>query len=422
MIHKKSHDLFSLIENLIPGGVNSPFRSFNEVGGQALFMSYGQGSSITDIDGNEYIDYVGAWGPLILGHRPSCVIKALHSIVENVMVTGAPHILEYEFALKITQIMPSIAKIRFVNSGTESCMSALRLARGYTGRDLVLMFEGGYHGHIDITLASYNHQSSEGIPANVKGNTLMARYNDIESVAELFKKFKDKIAAVIIEPVAGSMSVVKADLQFLKDLRQICFDNNTVLIFDEVLTGLRLALGGAQGLYNIEPDITCLGKILGGGMPIGAYGGRADIMDYLMPNGQVYQAGTFSGNPLSMACGLAIVGELQNPDIYRKLENLGHYFENEFNSFCKKMNYPVLMQRVGSMFSITFSSKAVFNFADSEFIDKDKFAEFFHKVLAQGVYLPPSAYDAACFSYAHSDNDIAKTLEIFKTALKEIFA
>ena len=421
MKHVISDKFHQLTNKLIPGGVNSPFRSFHEVGGKAIFMKSGLGAIIKDVDDNEYIDYVGAWGPLILGHRPQTIIMALNDITDKVMVTGAPHELEYELAFQLNKLMPSLEKIRFVNSGTESCMSAIRLARGYTKRDYVMMFEGGYHGHLDITLVSENHQSSTGIPDNVKVNTVMAKYNDIDSVELLFKKHANKIACVIIEPVAGSMSVIEANHEFLHKLRQICTQQKAILIFDEVLTGFRVALGGSQSLSGVKPDLTCLGKILGGGMPIGAYGGKAQIMDNLMPLGLVYQAGTFSGNPLSMACGKAVLNALSEDGVYEYLEDMTHIFASNLTQFCQSKNYPVHIQRVGSMFSIIFSANPVLNYADSLMIDTTKFAQFFHYLLDRGIYLPPSAVDAACISKAHKLEHIEKTLEVCYKALSNIY-
>lgn len=408
------------LSEFIPGGVNSPFRSFKDVGGHTIFFSRAQGSRLFDIDGNTYIDYLGAWGPAILGHGQRDIIDACQKALEQGAVFGAPHELEIDMARSLTQIIPSMEKVRFVNSGTEAVMSAVRLARGFTGRDLVVMFEGGYHGHSDATLASSGHRSSAGIPSGVAANTLLAAFNDLPSVEHLLEDNKNQVAAVIVEPVPGSMGVVPPDGLFLKSLRAMCTKYNVLLIFDEVLTGFRVAYGGAQELYNVNPDLTCFGKALGGGLPIGAFGGRRDIMDHLEPDGDVYQAGTFSGNPVSMAGGIELLRLLAEPDVYPTLEERADQLFDGLAPAVKKLGIPVQLQRVGSMFSIIFNERPVRNYQDSLSIDTEAYAQFFHYLLEHGIYMPPSAVDAACLSYSHTPDDIDATIKICERAFAAI--
>lgn len=419
-----SAKLHESINQLIPGGVNSPFRSFHEVGGHALFIERGEGSKVFDVDGNSYIDYVGAWGPAILGHAPHSVVEACIDAIKKGAVFGTPHRLEWEFAKKIVDTVPSIEQIRFVNSGTEAVMSAIRLARGYTGKDKIIMFEGCYHGHSDSTLATSAHASSAGVPADFARNALLVEFNNLDSLEQCLEKEKGKIAAVIIEPVAGSMGLVAPQPGYLAGVRELCSRYDVVLIFDEVLTGFRVAYGGAQVLYDIKPDLTCYGKALGGGMPIGAYGGKAEIMQRLSPHGDVYQAGTFSGNPVTMAGGIAVLEGLSEPGTYELLERQTKRLFDGLQKALeevgseKKSRLPVQLQRVGSMFGILFSANPVKNFKESQTIDQNLFAAFFHELLSLGVMLPPTAVDAACVSAAHTDEDIDATssscLEAFR--------
>jgi len=416
--YKKSLSHGAQIEQFIPGGVDSPFRAFHEVGGQAIFFKKARGSKLYDLDDNVYIDYLGAWGPAILGHCPPSVIERCQEVLALGPVFGAPHILELEMAQKVAEICPSIEKIRFVSSGTEAVMSAIRLARGYSGKEKIIMFEGGYHGHSDATLASSGHQSSSGIPGGSQSATLLARYNDPGSVEALFENFKDQIGAIIVEPVAGSMGVVPPLPGFLQGLRHLCSKNGAVYIMDEVITGLRLAPGGAQQYYGVTPDLTCFGKALGGGMPIGAYGGKKEIMQKLIPDGDVYQAGTFSGNPVTMVGGIATINCLQQSDAYQILESRTADLFAGLGQAIAKEGWPVQLQRVGSMFSILFTDKAVQNYTDSLSINHQAFSTFFHYLLDNGIYMPPSGIDAACMSAAHSTADIEETISVMRAALR----
>jgi glutamate-1-semialdehyde 2,1-aminomutase len=420
--YKQSISAGQKIKELIPGGVDSPFRAFHEVGGEAIFFDSASGSKLTDLDGNEYIDYLGAWGPAILGHAPVETTKALSAIISRGAVFGAPHILELELAAQIAKIVPSIESLRFVNSGTEAVMSAVRLARGFTGRDMILMFGGGYHGHSDSVLASTGHSSSSGLLAAARDNTLLAKYNSLSSVEALFGEHKGQIAAILVEPVCGSMGLVKAEPGFLAGLREIASQNQALLIFDEVITGFRVAYGGAQALYNIKPDLTCYGKALGGGMPIGAYGGPRQIMSKLMPEGDVYQAGTFSGNPVTMTGGIQTLKALADPQLYSIMEERAAALFSGLKAVIDKHSYPVQLAREGSMFGVVFSKTPVKNFEHSKSIDATAYAKFFHHLLDNGVYMPPSAFDAALISVAHSPDDIASTVDKMQNAFKFAFA
>ncbi|MBX9688373.1 MAG: glutamate-1-semialdehyde 2,1-aminomutase [Candidatus Obscuribacterales bacterium] len=419
---EKSAAFAAEIEKLIPGGVDSPFRSFKEVGGHTIFFSKAQGAHLFDLDGNKYIDFLGAWGPAILGHCVPEITEACKQALELGPVFGSPHQFEFEMAKHLQEAMPGLEMMRFVNSGTEAVMSAVRLARGYSGKDMLVMFEGCYHGHSDSVLASQTHCSSAGIPEISKGNTVLVPYNDQDGMKECFRKHKGKIAAVLIEPVAGSMGVIPPDPGYLKAVEELCREENVLLIFDEVLTGLRVARGGAQALYDIKPDLSCLGKALGGGMAIGAYGGRAEIMQALEPIGKVYQAGTFSGNPLTMAGGIATLKLLRNPSMYEKLEASGKQLFDGLAEEIKKKNLPVQLQRVGSMFGIIFCKHPVRNFRDSLDIDAHSFARFYHELLKRGIYLPPSSVDAAAISAAHSSEDIEQAISGICDALGFVFS
>lgn len=412
LLTTKSEEFSREIAAVIPGGNDSPFRGFEEVGGHTIFFNRALGSRLYDIDGNTYFDYLGAWGPAILGHCVPEVVAACQSAIAHGAVFGAPHELELEMAKLVIDTIPSIEKVRFVNSGTEAVMSAVRLARGFTKKDKIVMFEGGYHGHSDATLCSQGHQSSAGVPSSTAQETLLATFNDFESVRQVFAKHRGELAALVVEPVCGSMGVIPPNPGFLEKVDRLCKQEGILFICDEVLTGLRVARGGAQSLYEIKPDLTCLGKALGGGMPIGAYGGSAEIMEQLLPNGDVYQAGTFSGNPVTMAGGIATLKLLADPLVYKTLESrTAQLFEGLQNHIDRK-SLPIQLQRVGSMFGIIFAAKPVRNWQDHLSIDARAFAQFFHKVLSQGVYLPPSSVDAACVSAAHSEDDIEETVRI----------
>ncbi len=413
----KSREYSRLIAEVIPGGVDSPFRCFEEVGGHTIFFNRAVGSQLYDLDGNSYVDYLGAWGPAILGHCVPEVVDACKSAIELGAVFGAPHELELEMAKLVIAAIPSIENVRFVNSGTEAVMSAVRLARGYMRKDLIVMFEGGYHGHSDATLCSQGHSSSAGVPVSASRNTVLATFNDLESVRQVFNWHKGDLAALLIEPICGSMGVIPPEPGFLEGIRKLCTEHGILLICDEVLTGLRVARGGAQSLYGIEADITCLGKALGGGMPIGAYGGSREIMSHLQPGGDVYQAGTFSGNPVTMAGGIATLKLLADPQVYKTLEcRTAQLFEG-LQSIINQRKLPIQLQRVGSMFAIVFAEQPVKNWHDHLKIDSKAFAKFFHKLLAAGVYMPPSSVDAACVSAAHSESDIDKTIKIMSDGL-----
>lgn len=414
---KKSEALSAEIAELIPGGVDSPFRSFKEVGGHTIFFERASGSRLYDVDGNEYIDYLGAWGPAILGHCVPEVVKACQDVLAAGPVFGAPHILEIELARAVRDAVPSCEMLRFVNSGTEAVMSAVRLARGFTKRDLIIMFEGCYHGHSDSVLASQTHCSSDGIPNESKQNTILVPYNDATALETCLKENRGKVAAVLIEPVAGSMGVVPPLKGYLNDVEKLCREYAVVLIFDEVLTGCRVARGGAQEIYGIKPDLTCFGKALGGGMAIGAFGGRREIMHELEPIGKVYQAGTFSGNPLTMAGGIATLKLLSDPAVFERMERSASTLFTGLQRVIDERKLPVQLQRVGSMFAIIFSAKPIINFRDSLAIDGAAFAVFYHELLKRGVYLPPSSVDAAAISAAHSEDDIAATIEACQSAL-----
>ncbi len=413
--------LSAAISELIPGGVDSPFRSFKEVGGHTIFFRSAKGSKLYDVDGNVFLDFLGAWGPAILGYGHPVVVAACQKAIADGPVFGAPHEYELGLARLVREAFASIEMVRFVNSGTEAVMSAVRLARGYTGRDLVVMFEGCYHGHCDSVLASRQHSSSAGIPEACSNKTLLVPYNDIAALRDCLRQNQDQIAAVLIEPVAGSMSVIAPVDGYLHAVRQECTDSGALLIFDEVLTGLRVSRGGAQELYGVKPDLTCLGKALGGGMPIGAYGGRKEIMLHLEPVGKVYQAGTFSGNPLTMSGGIETLRILADPAIYDKMERASGMLFAGLAPEIEKCNWPVQLQRVGSMFAVVFAPERVTNFRDSLKIDAAAFGLFYHELLRQGVYLAPSAVDACAISAAHSDQDIEQGIDAMLAAFRLVF-
>lgn len=410
------------LETLTPGGVNSSFRSFIEVGGHTIFFSHASGSRIFDIDGNIYIDYLGAWGPAILGYSHPEIVQHCQEVLARGPVFGAPHLLEIELAELIVNNIPSIEQVRFVNSGTEAVMSTIRLARGFTGREKIIIFAGSYHGHSDSVLASRTPPASAGITSGSAEATLLVEYNNLAVLEECFIKHKNEIAAVVVEPVSGSMGVVPPVDGYLTGMRDLCTKYGALLILDEVLTGFRVAFGGAQSIYKISPDLTCFGKALAGGMPVGAYGGKKEIMSQLLPYGNVYQAGTFSGNPVTMAGGITTIKILSDPAIFQTLENLSAKFFGGLEREISKRQIPVQLQRVGSMFAILFAPKPVRNFTDSLAINAKQYAVFFHHLLHHGIYMPPSSVDAACLSAAHTEEEIDYTIEVCAAGFDKVFS
>jgi glutamate-1-semialdehyde 2,1-aminomutase len=421
----KSESLFNRAEKVIPGGVNSPVRAFKAVGGDPVFIQKGEGCRIWDVDGRSYIDYIGSWGPLIDGHRPGAVTERLRQVIDEMGTSfGAPTELEVELAELICGMFPSIEKVRLVNSGTEATMSAIRLARGFTGRDKILKFEGCYHGHGDSLLVKAGSgvltlglPDSPGVPAALAELTLVAGYNDLGGIKDLFGRISEEIACVIVEPVAGNMGCVRPLSGFLELLRELTTASGTVLIFDEVMTGFRLSPGGAQNLYGIRPDLTTLGKIIGGGLPVGAYGGRGDIMDRVAPVGPVYQAGTLSGNPLAVAAGLETLRGLRSGKPYEKLEVLGSRLERGINEKIVERGARVQVNRVGSMLTLFFADEPVNDFPSAKASDTDRFESFFRKMLAEGIYWPPSQFEAAFISTAHTEADIDETIDAIGRSL-----
>ncbi len=416
----KSIEEFQKASKIIPGGVNSPVRAFKSINGQPVFIERARGSKIWDIDGNEYIDYVASWGPMILGHAHDEVVKAIQKTAEKGTSYGAPTILETQMAELIVEMVPSIEVVRMVNSGTEATMSALRLARGYTNRELIIKFEGCYHGHADSFLIKAGSGAitlglpdSPGVTQGTAKDTLIASYNDLASVEQLFEQYPDKIAAVIVEPVAGNMGLVKPQEGFLQGLRNLTQKYGALLIFDEVITGFRLAKGGAQEYYGIMPDITTLGKIIGGGLPVGAYGGRREIMEKLAPSGPVYQAGTLSGNPLAMAAGLTSLKIInETPDFYQKLEQKAERLAEGIQKNIKKTRINAKINRIGSLMTLFFTDlKEINNFDDAVKSDTQKYAEYFKLAAESGIYLAPSQFECAFVSAAHTDDDIEKTIK-----------
>jgi len=429
MNNNKSKSEFQKANNYIPGGVNSPVRAYKSVGLNPVYISHGLGSKIYDIDGNEYIDYVSSWGPLILGHAFPKTVEAIKQAAERGTSYGAPTVIETEVAELITQMVPSIDIVRMVNSGTEATMSALRLARAYTKRDKIVKFEGNYHGHADSFLIKAGSGAitlglpdSPGVTKGTAKDTLLAKYNDLESVEVLFKEQGAEIAALIVEPVAGNMGCVLPNKGFLKGLREITEKYGTLLIFDEVITGFRLAKGGAQEYYGVMPDLTTLGKIIGGGLPVGAYGGRKEIMENLAPKGSVYQAGTLSGNPLAMAAGYTMLNELNtNPNIYTELDRKGKMLADGIESNLKATGVNGLVNRVGSMMTFFFTDEnKVDSFESAMKADAEKYAKYFGLALESGIYLAPSQYECAFTSYAQSDDEIKQTIEANLAALKQL--
>jgi len=427
-VRDRSKELFSVASDVIPGGVNSPVRAFGSVRMKPVYIRGGRGSRLFDVDGNEYIDYVCSWGPLILGHADPRILQVLHETSQSGTSFGANTEIEVRFASLIAEIYPSIDMIRMVNSGTEATMSAVRLARGFTGRDRIIKFEGCYHGHGDSFLIKAGSgvltlgiPGSPGITSKTAQDTLVGSYNDIESVKSLMKAHHEEIAAVILEPVMGNAGVIPPKDGFLKDLRELTSEEGIVLIFDEVITGFRVALGGAQELYDIEPDLTCLGKIIGGGLPVGAFGGKREIMEYLAPLGPVYQAGTLSGNPLAMALGHKTVSILREGGIYRQLEKRSKRLEEGIRENLRRLNRSCQLNRVGSMMSLFFSEKPVVDFTSAMDSDSELFTGYFKSMLEEGIYLAPSPYEASFLSTAHSNGDIDKTIEANGRCLRKVF-
>lgn len=425
--YNKSHAAFSDACECIAGGVNSPVRAFGGVDEDPLFIDSASGSTIRDIDGNEYIDYVGSWGPMILGHAHPDVLKAVMAAAQKGTSFGAPTKGETALAGKIIGAFDSIEKVRLVSSGTEAVMSAIRLARGYTKKDLIIKMVGCYHGHSDSLLVAAGSglaegaiASSPGVPDSIAKLTIIIDYNDIAAVAKAFEVYKGKIAAVLVEPVAANMGVVPPADGYLQTLRDLCDKNGSLLIFDEVITGFRVALGGAQQLFGVKADMTCLGKIIGGGLPVGAFGGRADIMDMLAPVGPVYQAGTLSGNPLATAAAIATIDILAQKGTYEKLESSAAMLETGLADAAKEAGVNVTFNRVGSIMSCFFTDKKIQNFADVQSTDIKRFKKYFSSMLARGIYLAPSAYEAMFVSLAHSSSDIEKTIEAARISFGKI--
>ena len=411
--------LFDDAKRYIPGGVNSPVRAFGSVGGEPVFIARGEGAYLFDADGNRYIDYIGSWGPMILGHAEKNVIKAVQNAAEASLSFGAPCQRETELAARVCELVPSIEKIRMVNSGTEATMSAIRLARGYTGRDKILKFEGCYHGHSDSLLVKAGSgaltlgvPTSAGVPASVAEHTITCTYNDLDQVRKVFAEVGDQLACIIVEPIAGNMNMVTPHPGFLEGLKELCDKYGALLIFDEVMTGFRVALGGAQALYGVKPDLTTLGKVIGGGLPVGAFGGRAEVMDYIAPTGPVYQAGTLSGNPVAMAAGLATLKGICRAGFYEELGSRTSTLAEGLAEAGRNTGIPVFARSVGGMFGMFFTDAAsVDSFDQVMQCDVDRFRRFFHGMLDAGIYLAPSAFEAGFVSIRHSDEDIQNTLD-----------
>ncbi len=422
MLYQRSSALFADAQNYIPGGVNSPVRAFKSVGGTPIFMKSAKGAYLTDVDENVYVDYINSWGPAILGHTHPEVLEAIKKQAENGFSYGTPTELETEIAKFIVENVPNIDQIRMVSSGTEACMSAIRLARGYTKRDKIIKFEGCYHGHSDSFLikagsgaATFGNPNSPGVTAGTAKDTLLARYNDWEQVQDLFNHNSGEIAAIIIEPVAGNMGCVLPENDFLQNLRKICDENGTLLIFDEVMTGFRLAFGGAQEVYGVKADLVTYGKVIGGGLPVGAFAGSNEIMNHLAPNGAVYQAGTLSGNPLAMRAGLTTLQLIRNNEsFYKNIEKTTEILDFEIGKILNEKGIAHRINRKGSMMSVFFHISSVANFDEAANANHALFNNFFHQLLKQGIYLPPSGYETWFISAAIQEKEIDKTLEIVR--------
>ncbi|MBS1598220.1 MAG: glutamate-1-semialdehyde 2,1-aminomutase [Bacteroidetes bacterium] len=425
---EKSAELFARAQQSIPGGVNSPVRAFKSVGGTPLFIEKAKGAYLFDADGNKYIDYIASWGPMILGHAHEPVVKAIQERAPYSTSYGAPTKLEIEIAELIVSMVPNVDLIRMVSSGTEACMSAIRLARGYTGKNKIVKFEGHYHGHADSFLvkagsgvATLNIQTVPGVTAGVSNDTLTCAYNDLDAVKELAHKHKGEIAAIITEPVAGNMGCILPKPGFLEGLRKLCYDENIVFILDEVMTGFRLAPGGAQEKLNIRADLVTYGKVIGGGMPVGAFGGRKEIMQHIAPLGNVYQAGTLSGNPIAMIAGYTTLKILkENPSIYKELDEKTMYLKQGLEKFFNESKIPYVINQLGSMISVHFSDHPIVDFASAASANNDLFKKFFHSMLNQGIYLPPSAFESWFLNNALTKKDIDYTIEAAAESLENI--
>ncbi len=421
----KSKKIFAKAQKVIPGGVNSPVRAFKAVGLEPFFVSQARGAKIYDVDGQVYIDYVCSWGPMILGHAHPQVRQAMTKALAKGWSYGAATELEVRLAQLISKAIPSMEMIRLVNSGTEATMSAIRLARGFTGRDKIIKFAGCYHGHGDSFLVragsgtiTFGIPDSAGIPKAIAETTLVAPYNDLEAVRQLFVQNPAQIAAVIVEPIAGNMGVVLPREGFLKGLEEICHEHGALLIFDEVISGFRASFGGVQQLFGVTPDLTCLGKIIGGGMPAGAYGGRREIMEKIAPLGPVYQAGTLSGNPIAMTCGLATLKILQDKKIYKKINKLTDELCQGLTEIAQRKGVPCRINKFSSMFTLFFAEEDVFDYASAKKADTNKYAQFFQKMLKGGIWFPPSQFEACFVSLAHTEKDMAQTLKAAATAFE----
>ncbi|EHD20503.1 MULTISPECIES: glutamate-1-semialdehyde 2,1-aminomutase [Brenneria] len=415
----KSESLYAAAQQLIPGGVNSPVRAFNGVGGVPLFIERADGAYLYDVDGKSYIDYVGSWGPMVLGHNHPAIRQAVIDAAERGLSFGAPTEMEVRMARLVTSLVPTIDMVRMVNSGTEATMSAIRLARGFTGRDKIIKFEGCYHGHADCLLVkagsgalTLGQPNSPGVPADFARHTLTCTYNDLASVRAAFEQYPQDIATVIVEPVAGNMNCVPPLPDFLPGLRALCDEFDALLIIDEVMTGFRVALAGAQAHYGVTPDLTCLGKIIGGGMPVGAFGGRREVMQALAPTGPVYQAGTLSGNPIAMAAGFACLSEVAKPGVHQKLTALTEQLAAGLSAAAQAENIPLVVNQAGGMFGLFFTdAERVTCYQEVMTSDVERFKRFFHLMLEEGIYLAPSAFEAGFMSLAHSPQDIERTIE-----------
>ncbi|VAX10292.1 Glutamate-1-semialdehyde 2,1-aminomutase [hydrothermal vent metagenome] len=424
----RSHDLFIEAQKHIPGGVNSPVRAFKGVGGDPVFFKRAKGAYVYDEDDTQYIDYVGSWGPMILGHAHDEVLAAVAEVMQNGLSFGAPTELETRMANKVCELVPSMDMVRMVSSGTEATMSALRLARGFTGRDKIVKFEGCYHGHSDSLLVKAGSgaltlgvPTSPGVPTSLAELTLTLTYNDSEGVKKLFAEIGDQIACIIVEPVAGNMNCIPPEPGFLETLREVCNQHGSVLILDEVMTGFRVALGGAQGHYGITPDLTTLGKVIGGGMPVGAFGGKREIMEHIAPLGPVYQAGTLSGNPVAMAAGLKNLELISKPDFFAAITRKTQQLAEGLRDRAQKCDIPLAINQVGGMFGFFFSEeKNISRFTQVCACDAERFKRFYHGMLEQGIYLAPSSYETGFVSSAHTDDDLAKTLQAAETVFNTL--
>ncbi len=423
----QSKALYQEAQDCIPGGVNSPARAFDSVGGTPLFIERAEGAYLEDADGNEYIDYVGSWGPMIFGHAHPAVVQAVQEQADASTSFGAPTAIEIELAELVCELVPSVETVRMVNSGTEATMSAARLARGYTGRDKIIKFEGNYHGHGDFFLIAagsgamtLSEPDSPGVTEGNARDTLLAPYNDLEYVQELVEANSGEVACIIVEPVAGNMGCIPPEPGFLEGLREVCDAHDIVLIFDEVMTGFRVAPGGAQERYDVLPDLTCLGKVIGGGLPVGAYGGREEIMEYISPTGPVYQAGTLSGNPLAMRAGHAILSQIaeEGEALYEELESYGEALEEGIHENLDALDLDYQVHRVGAMGSLFFTEEKVVDQETAKTTDTEKYAAYFHAMLEEGIYLPPSQFEAFFFGTSHGDAELEATLKAQRRALE----